>query len=283
MICRKNKISFSFKKNGFTLIELMTTVGVIGVLSAFAIPAYQDYLIRSQVAEAFSLSSGMKVSLTEYYSVHGKHLSPIENDGVIPAQSGKFVEETKIGYHSKLISKFSSEANNNIEGKVITLKVKHNENGDYNSNLSWDCVSNIAQKYLPISCETLKYDENLNPIEYSSAQRTKFGTVRYRNLLNNIQTSALSAHIGSYNRAVNDYILSSDMGMGQNIILWGMTMRAMKEQLINQGRSVTDFPEIPIFKAMPDDSFDYSSWYNLAHFNNIESPLYQKELEILLN
>jgi type IV pilus assembly protein PilA len=54
------------KQQGFTLIELMTVVACIGVLSSIAIPAYQDYTIRAQVAEGLVLSAGAKAAITEY-------------------------------------------------------------------------------------------------------------------------------------------------------------------------------------------------------------------------
>ena len=55
------------KQNGFTLIELMVVVAVIGVLSAIAIPQYQNYVARAQVAEGFSLLSSGKMAVAEYY------------------------------------------------------------------------------------------------------------------------------------------------------------------------------------------------------------------------
>ncbi len=59
------------KQQGFTLIELMVVVSCIGILSSLAIPAYQDYTIRAQVAEGLNLSAGVKVAIVEYFVTNG--------------------------------------------------------------------------------------------------------------------------------------------------------------------------------------------------------------------
>ena len=59
------------EQQGFTLIELMIVVAIIGVLAAIAIPAYQDYTIRAQVSEGLTLASGAKVAVEDYYAQHG--------------------------------------------------------------------------------------------------------------------------------------------------------------------------------------------------------------------
>ena len=66
---------------GFTLIELMIVVAIIGILAAVAIPQYQNYVARAQVSEALSLASGAKTALAEYYTTNGKWPSPGEGPG----------------------------------------------------------------------------------------------------------------------------------------------------------------------------------------------------------
>ncbi|MCH7538686.1 MAG: pilin, partial [Proteobacteria bacterium] len=65
------------KQQGFTLIELMIVVAIIGILAAIAIPAYQDYTIRAQVSEGLNLSGGAKAAVTEYFQDRGT--MPLDN------------------------------------------------------------------------------------------------------------------------------------------------------------------------------------------------------------
>ena len=64
------------KQQGFTLIELMIVVAIIGILAAIAIPAYQDYTIRAQVSEGLNLTGACKAAVTEYYQDQGTCLLP---------------------------------------------------------------------------------------------------------------------------------------------------------------------------------------------------------------
>ncbi|ENW1951890.1 pilin [Neisseria gonorrhoeae] len=65
-------------QKGFTLIELMIVIAIVGILAAVALPAYQDYTARAQVSEAILLAEGQKSAVTEYYLNNGKW--PENND-----------------------------------------------------------------------------------------------------------------------------------------------------------------------------------------------------------
>ncbi|HGL9776345.1 TPA: pilin, partial [Neisseria gonorrhoeae] len=65
-------------QKGFTLIELMIVIAIVGILAAVALPAYQDYTARAQVSEAILLAEGQKSAVTEYYLNHG--IWPENND-----------------------------------------------------------------------------------------------------------------------------------------------------------------------------------------------------------
>ena len=74
------------KQQGFTLIELMIVVAIIGILAAIAIPAYQDYTIRAQVSEGLSLASGAKAAVSEYYMDSGDFPIPTTKPVFRPPQ-----------------------------------------------------------------------------------------------------------------------------------------------------------------------------------------------------
>ena len=86
-------------QKGFTLIELMIVIAIIGILAAIAIPAYQNYTIRSQVTEGLSLADGWKTSISEYYAQNGSFPTGSSTSPVAPAliavtgaSTGKYVE-----------------------------------------------------------------------------------------------------------------------------------------------------------------------------------------------
>src|SRR5882757_4064814 len=85
-------------QQGFTLIELMIVVAIIGILAAIAIPAYQDYTIRSQVSEGAVLADGQKTALAEFYNNKG-YFPPNNNSAGVESSSsitGKYVSTVTI-------------------------------------------------------------------------------------------------------------------------------------------------------------------------------------------
>ena len=141
------------KQQGFTLIELMIVVAIIGILAAIAIPAYQDYTIRAQVSEGLNLAAGAKAAVSEYTMDRGAWPDDNQQAGLaINATdiNGSYV--TSVGVVSEIITVTyggSQPAHSAIAGQTITLT------GTINAgSVEWDCASGgvIQAKHLPAAC-----------------------------------------------------------------------------------------------------------------------------------
>ena len=139
------------KQNGFTLIELMVVVAVIGVLSAIAIPQYQNYVARAQVAEGFSLVSSGKMAVAEYYNENGSF--PANNTaarlGAANTIIGKYVGSVTVDTGKLTVAFNTTTAHDKLQGKNFVLTPTDN-----GGSISWACgVGTVGVDYLPNSCQ----------------------------------------------------------------------------------------------------------------------------------
>ena len=114
-------------QKGFTLIELMIVVAIIGILAAIAIPAYQDYTIRSQVTEGLNLAGDIKAGVAEWYSNTGNWPTDIGDLGVgsgsggdPTAKQGKYVSSVSVD-NGVITITYGKDANDAIDGETLTL------------------------------------------------------------------------------------------------------------------------------------------------------------------
>ena len=130
---------------GFTLIELMIVVAIIGILAAIALPAYQDYVARAQVAEAFSLMSGRKTEVGETCTEKGTCLASAP---VTPAAAGKYTDVAVADVNGVLTATMNATASNLVVGKTVVLTPTLN-----GGSITWVCSGSIAgTKWAPKSC-----------------------------------------------------------------------------------------------------------------------------------
>ncbi|HFC7164957.1 TPA: pilin [Neisseria meningitidis] len=124
-------------QKGFTLIELMIVIAIVGILAAVALPAYQDYTARAQVSEAILLAEGQKSAVTEYYLNHGEWPANNSSAGVATSASdikGKYVQSVTVANGVITAQMASSNVNKEIKDKKLSLWAKRQD-----GSVKWFC------------------------------------------------------------------------------------------------------------------------------------------------
>lgn len=139
-------------QQGFTLIELMIVVAIIGILAAVALPAYQDYTTRAKVSEVVLAASSARTSLAEAYAANSTFPNTLSEAG-LSTQSSKYVSGiTYAGDSTKATITVTAQGDTKISGRTLTLQGTPSD-----GIVIWKCgtvggTTGIETKYLPASC-----------------------------------------------------------------------------------------------------------------------------------
>ena len=155
------------KKNGFTLIEIMVVIAIIGILAALAVPKYQDYIAKTRVAEGLSLAAGAKLAVTEVYSGKGAADMQLATEQTFKSTTTNSVKEVKIEKTGAITVVYQSSVA--PEGaNTLSIVPVNNSSGDAVEVLDlsssktqpsagiWSCKSpatTLPAKLLPADCK----------------------------------------------------------------------------------------------------------------------------------
>jgi len=138
-------------QKGFTLIELMIVVAIIAILAAIALPAYQDYLVKSRVSEVLLAASSARTTVSEAAAADTSENMPATANVAIESQTSKYVSGVAYTASAK-IAKITATAKD-LGGSTPTGTIVLEGTKAANGQVDWRCGGTIAAKYRPATCQ----------------------------------------------------------------------------------------------------------------------------------